>query len=67
MATRRGRYVVLLAYWLLWYLSPTSHGIQGPFPTQAACEKISEAWLFYMTKKVVVREMPQFSCVSDAK
>ena len=63
----KARGVVLLSYWLLWYLSPTSNGIQGPFPTLAACEKVSAEWLVYMTKRIAVRTMPEFSCVSDAK
>lgn len=55
----------LLAWWLLWSVSASSSGIQGPFVTRESCEKISEAWLGYVAKRMALREMPKFECVSD--
>jgi hypothetical protein len=55
----------LRAWWLLWFLAASSSGIQGPFPTREACEKIGNAWIAYMAKHIVLRDMPKFECVSE--
>lgn len=56
---------MLPAWWLLWSVSPSSNGMQRSFATRESCEKISEAWLGYIAKRMALREMPKFECVSD--
>ena len=55
----------LLAWWLLWSVSPSNSGINGPFATREGCEKVSAAWLAYLGKRLTLRDMPAFECVAD--
>jgi hypothetical protein len=56
---------LLLAWWLLWSVSATNSGIQGPFASRESCEKVSQAWLGYIAKRLALRQMPEFDCVPD--